>query len=130
MRALYLAVSPDFTYSQSHLSLLSTLAVMLGISICSAPSIFAFLSPKKVNRNVHERIYRSNFPERERYFIDDSVESYNAPSKLELPSHRPLRITFNEAYKLRNPSAVSLPEPPEPGITPAHLRPGSMRSFV
>ena len=34
------AVSPDLTYSQSYLDLLSALAVMLGIFICCTPAIF------------------------------------------------------------------------------------------
>ena len=48
--------------------------------------------------------------------------------KLEFPSHRLFRITFNEAYKLRNQFAVSLPETSGLDITLAHLRPDSMRN--
>lgn len=50
MRALYLAVSPDFTYSQSSLSLLSTLSVMLDIVICFGPAVHILYSHKKRQR--------------------------------------------------------------------------------
>lgn len=39
MAALRRAVSPDFTYSQSYLSLLSSTGCMTGVICCTAPSI-------------------------------------------------------------------------------------------
>lgn len=57
MRALYRAVSPDFTYSQSYLSLLSALAAMLSISMCSASAInylFSRLNTKKTTKRAFD----------------------------------------------------------------------------
>lgn len=48
MAALHNAVSPDFTYSQSYLSLLSASGCMTGIICCASPSLWAMM--KRVNK--------------------------------------------------------------------------------
>lgn len=53
MAALRNAVSPDFTYSQSYLSLLSASGCMTGIICCASPSIWAM-----IKRNCHGRHFR------------------------------------------------------------------------
>lgn len=46
LKALYLAVSPDFTYFKNYLGLLSTAGAMLGIITCTA---FAYIRLLKEN---------------------------------------------------------------------------------
>lgn len=53
MAALRNAVSPDFTYSQSYLSLLSASGCMTGIICCASPTVWAIM--QKVVHNRHLR---------------------------------------------------------------------------
>lgn len=52
MAALRSAVSPDFTYSQSYLSLLSSAGCMTGVICCVAPSLPAMVRAMRENKRL------------------------------------------------------------------------------
>jgi hypothetical protein len=47
LKALHLATSPDFTYSKSYLGLLSALGSMLGIILCSVPTLSSVIRARQ-----------------------------------------------------------------------------------
>lgn len=55
MAALQKAVSPDFTYSQSYLSLLSASGCMAGIICCALPALGAMMAKTCRGRNLRLR---------------------------------------------------------------------------
>ncbi|KAF2826709.1 hypothetical protein CC86DRAFT_19844 [Ophiobolus disseminans] len=69
LKALQLAVSTDFTYSKSYLSLLSAAGCLLSIVLCGAIAIYRILIDAKIRMSrdiqipvpVHRRIYNQTF---------------------------------------------------------------------
>lgn len=71
MAALRNAVSPDFTYSQSYLSLLSASGCMAGIICCASPSLILIL---RKTLETKELLWRSHVRGRDGHDLEKESE--------------------------------------------------------
>lgn len=74
MASLRKAVSPDFTYSQSYLSLLSAAGCMTGIICCASPTMWA----------IFQRVFHSLRPQWNLNYAKD-VEAYSSEPPVRYP---------------------------------------------